>query len=254
MRKTTVLLLAALIASVVPGLSAQDKSVNVGWVYATTPKPGMIKQLEEGRKRHMDFHRKQNDSWTWEIWQVETGDSTGSYVSASFGHSWQDLDAWEQKMGTADLADGAVNLAPYAASTTASIWTVLKDSSRPPTTSDHPKLAEVNHFLLKPGTELDFMDASRKITDAINKTNWAAYYTWYALQDGGEGPHYVLLIYMNGWADLAGPEPEFHAMLEKAMGQHDAEALMHSVNQTIKREWTETVRYRPDLSYVPGTK
>ena len=64
----------------------------------------------------------------------------------------------------------------------------------------------------------------------------------------------MLLIYMNGWADLAGPEPEFPVMLEKAVGRHDAEALMHSVDQSIKREWTETIRYRPDLSYVPGHK
>ena len=119
MRKAVVVCLALFVALAVPGTFGQDKSVNVGWVYATTPKPGMTKQLEEGRKRHMDFHRKQNDTWTWQVWQIETGESTGSYFSTSFGHSWQDLDAWEQKMGTADTADGAVNLSPYAASTTA---------------------------------------------------------------------------------------------------------------------------------------
>ena len=254
MRQTSVRIAGYLCCFGRPGTFGQDKSVNVGWVYETLPKSGMIKQLEEGRKRHMDFHRKQNDTWTWAIWQVETGESTGSYFSTSFGHSWQDLDAWEQKMGTADIADGAANLAPYAASTTASIWMVMKDLSRPPNTNDPPKLAQLNHFLLKPGSERDFTDAIRKISDAINKTNWGAYYTWYDLQDGGEGPHYVLLVYMNGWADLAGPEPEFPMMLEKAVGRHDAEALLHAVDNNIKREWTETIRYRPDLSYVPGHK
>jgi hypothetical protein len=254
MRKATIVLLAVFVALAARGTFGEDRPVNVGWVYETTPKPGMTKQLEEGRKRHMDFHRKQNDTWTWSVWQVETGDSTGSYLSTSFGHSWQDLDAWEQKMGTADTADGAVNLSPYAASTTASIWMVMKEASRPPAGDNPPKLAQVNHFLLKPGSEQDFENDIRKITDAINKANWNTNYEWYSLQDGGEGPHYVLLIYMNGWADLAGPEPEFPAMLEKAVGRHDAEALMHSVYQTVKREWTETIRYRPDLSYVAGHK
>ncbi|HTR65640.1 MAG TPA: hypothetical protein VMH85_07700, partial [Terriglobales bacterium] len=108
------------------------------------------------------------------------------------------------------------------------------------------------HFMLKPGKEGDFSDAAKKITDAITKTNWPVHYIWYQLVDGGEQPHYVLLIFMNGWADLAEPDPPFRAMLEKAMGRHDAEAIMHSIDQSIQREWTETIRFRPDLSYIPA--
>jgi hypothetical protein len=212
--------------------------------------------LEDGRKRHMDFHRKQNDSWEWDVWQIETGDGTGNYLSGTFGHSWADLDAWEEKIGTADTADGNVNLTPYVASQTASIWEILPDSSHVPMPMDKtpPKMAELNHFLLKPGSETEFNDAIKKINDAIVKANWGVYYTWYALQDGGEGPHYVLLLYMKGWADLAEPNPSFGAMLEKAVGKHDAEALQHAFDNSVKREWTETIRYRPDLSYVPAGK
>jgi hypothetical protein len=112
-------------------------------------------------------------------------------------------------------------------------------------------MLEVNHFMLKPGTESDFNDAIRKINDAIVKTDWPVHYSWYALQDGGEGPHYVLTVELKGWADLAEPNPSFDAMLEKAVGKHDANSLTHALDSSVKREWTETIRFRPDLSYMP---
>jgi hypothetical protein len=251
MRKIAIGLLAALVLGLAPAGFAQGTDVNVGWVYFSTPKPGMVKQLEEGRKKHMEFHRKQGDSWTWLVWEIMTGESTGAYLSTTFGHSWKDLDGWETKMGSADTADGQTNLSPYVSSQTASLWMVLKDSSHSATT-EVPKMQQVNHFLLKPGTESDFNDAIRKINDAINKTDWPIHYTWYALQDGGEGPHYVLTINLNGWADLAEPTPSFDSMLEKAVGKHDASGLIHSFDGSVKREWTETIRLRPELSYMPA--
>jgi hypothetical protein len=256
MRKVAICAVVMLLslACLAPFAPAQDKDVEVGWVHAMTIKPGMIKQFEEGRKRHMDWHRKQNDSWSWNLWQIVTGEDTGAYLSVTFGHSWKDLDAWEAKMGDADDADSNTNMVPFLASERASLWMVLKDSSHPGNMSEAPKMAEVNHFLLKPGSEEDFNDAIKKVNDAIVKTDWPVHYTWYALVDGGAGPHYVLVLEMKGWADLAEPNPSFRGMLEKAVGKHDADVLIHSFNHTIEHEWTETIRYRPDLSYVPAPK
>src|SRR5262249_39058921 len=58
MQKRFVLIAVVLVlmASMAVG---QKKPVNVGRVFVTAPKPGMSKQLEEGRKRHMQFHQKQ---------------------------------------------------------------------------------------------------------------------------------------------------------------------------------------------------
>ena len=218
----------------------QDKTANLGRVYVLVPKPGMVKQFEAGRKKHMDFHRKQNDAWSWETWQLETGPHTGSYLSATFGHSFKDFDDWEAKLGTTDAADGEVNLLPYLAPESDNgFWMYLKEMSRPLEGTAMPKMAELNHFQLRPGGQDNFNDAAKKITDAINKSNWPAHYAWYTLVDGGQGPHYVLVLYMNGWADLADPDPPFDTMLEKAMGKHDAQALMHSVDDAVQKEWTE---------------
>jgi hypothetical protein len=236
-------------------LAAQDKAANIGRVYVLVPKPGMVKQFEAGRKKHMDFHRKQNDTWSWETWELMTGPATGSYLSGTFNHTFKDFDDWEQKLGTADGADSEVNLLPYITPEADNgFWMYLKEISRPLESIEMPKMAEVNHFLLKPGGQDNFNDAAKKITDAIGKTNWPAHYSWYSLVDGGQGPHYVLVLYMNGWADLAEPDPPFDAMLEKALGKHDAQALMHAVDDSIQKEWTETMRFRSDMSYIPGAK
>jgi len=253
-RKFTVLCLAVfLVLGCTASLCfAQDKSVNVGRVYVMTPKSGMVKQFEEGRKRHMEFHRKNNDTWSWLTWEIQTGEGTGSYLSTTFGHTFKDFDTWEAKLGAADAADSMANLAPYLTDNGDNgFWMVLNNISHPSDSMEPSKMAEANHFLLKPGREEKFIDAARKINDAIIKSNWGnAHYTWYMLVDGGQQPHLVLLIDMNGWADLAEPEPPLNAMLEKALGRMDAEAVMHTVNESIQREWTETILFRPDLSYM----
>jgi hypothetical protein len=161
MRRVAVLLVGALVCAAVPAAFAQSSDVNVGWVYMSVPKPGMQKQMEEGRKRHMDFHRKQGDTWTWLVWETVTGEGTGTYLATTFGHSWKDLDTWETKMGAADTADGNTNLSPYVSNMTASLWMALKDVSNPGSMTEIPKMEEVNHFLLKPGSEEGFNDVVR---------------------------------------------------------------------------------------------
>lgn len=254
MRKFAVIALAVFVTGAALAALAQDKSVNVGWVYSSVIKPGMTKQFEEGRKRHMEWHRKQHDTWTWETWQIETGEHVGTYLSVTFGHTYQDLDTWEQKLGAADTADAEVNMAPYIAGGDTTLWMYMKEPSRPLPDNKPSKMAQVTHYMVKHGKESDFEDSIRKINDAIGKSTWPFHYAFYSLVDGGEQPHYALVFHMNGWADLAEPEPSFDVMMEKAVGRHDAQAVEHSFDSSVAKQWSETIRYRPDLSYVPAGK
>lgn len=252
--RRTALSLAAL--AFVAGTLAwsQPQTASVGRVYGMTPKPGMVKQFEEGRKRHMDWHRKQNDTWTWDTWVVETGPNTGNYISTTLDHSFKDFDTWEAKLGAGDTADSETNVAPYLGFNDNSFWMLRADISRMPTGNPTAKMLEVNHYLLKPDGGPQFGAAAKKIHEAIVKSNWPVNYAWYSLVDGGEGPHWVLLIYMNGWADLAEPEPSFDTMLKNAVGPEEFANLMQGITKSIKRQWTEVIRHRPDLSYKPAAK
>ena len=71
---------------------AQEDSGNVAEVVCNKVQPGKNSQFEEGVKKHLDWHRRQNDSWTWVAWQVITGEDTGTYCWGTFGHNWEDFD------------------------------------------------------------------------------------------------------------------------------------------------------------------
>ncbi len=254
MRKMVIILATALL--LVPALAAlaQEMPGNVARVIVMQPKPGMTQQFEEGRKRHMDWHRKQNDTWAWETWQVETGDASGSYLSVASGHAWKDFDDWEAKLGKADTEDATKNISPNVAAELSSLWVYLPNISRPAESKAPPKMMSVIHFLVKPEAESGWRNAVRKIHEAIGKTDWPTHYMWYALVNGGETPHYVLLLPRNSYAEMAPPEVSFEAMLEKAMGREDAQALQRTISNSIRREWSELITYRADLSYRPAAK
>jgi hypothetical protein len=255
MKRSRVILFGVLVSLLaMPALAQMKKPESVVRVYVMAPKPGMTQQFEEGRKKHMDFHKKSGDTWTWETWSVETGEGTGNYVSVAGGHAWKDFDAWDEKMGAADTADGDKNLTPYLAANLGSVWMMMTDVSRPRASMTPAKMQEVIHFQLKQGGDGDFNYAIKKITEAINKTNWPVNYTWYALVNGGDQPHYVLVIPHDNWASMAEPDVSFESMIEKAFGHHEAEIVTKSIDRSVQRQWSEMLVFRPELSYMPAGK
>jgi len=230
-------------------LLAAEPPPSVMRAFVTQPKTG----YEAGRKRHMDWHKKQADTWAWFTWEVETGDRTGAFVTGTFGHQWKDFDDWEAKLGKGDTADGALNLAPFVGSQTNGFYQFLADVSRPTEGStEPPPMTELIHYQVKIGSAQEFRSAMKKFHEAIGKSTWKVSYEWYELVDGGEHPSFTLAFPLKGFADLAPPDPPFPAMLEKAMGQYDAQELMKAVDRCTKSVRSEILRYRPDLSYVPA--
>jgi hypothetical protein len=239
---------AALALGVGSPLVAQEKPGTITEVVVTRVKPGMGKQYQEGRKRHAAWHKRQNDTWNWITSEVASGPETGNYVTVTFGHQWKDFDTWEGKFGQGDTADVDLNLGPYSDSTTVAYYEFLADLSRPAATPS--KMSEVVHFLLKPDKESEFRHALQRAHEAIGKTNWPQNYSWYELQNGGEGPHFVLVLPHNSFADMAPPEMSFPAMLTKAFGPYEAGAILEAFGQASKSQWSELLVARPDLSHL----
>jgi hypothetical protein len=249
MRRTGPLVAAALLLGPGAPLVAQEAPGAISQVIVTHAKAGMGKQYQEGRKRHMAWHKKQNDSWIWTTWEVTSGPSTGAFLSLSPGHTWKDFDDWEARLGQGDAMDVDANLTPHAESTTISYYQFLSDLSRPALAT--PKMSEVIHFLLKPEKEVEFRQAQLRVHEAIGKTSWPARYSWYALVNGGEGPHFVLVLPRESYAEMAEPELSFSGMLTKAFGSYEAGVLLGTIAQSAKSQWSELLVYRPDLSHVP---
>jgi hypothetical protein len=250
MRRTRSIVAATLMLGLGAPIAAQETPGTIGQVFLTRVKAGMGKQYQEGRKRHMAWHKKQGDSWTWSTWEVVSGPDTGAYLTFSFGHHWKDFDAWQAKLGQGDSADVDLNLTPYAESTTISYYEYLADLSRP--AAAPAKMSEVVHFLLKPDKEPEFRHTLRRAHEAIGKTNWPVNYSWFVLQNGGEGPHFVLVLPHNSFAEMAEPEMSFPAMPTKAFGPYEAGVILDGFGQATKSQWSELEVYRPDLSHVPA--
>ena len=76
----------------------------------------------------MAWHKSQNDSWSWTVWEITTGEGTGNYLVGSCGHDWKDSDGRE-KFQADDSANANSTMGPYLASETMAYYVQRSDLS-----------------------------------------------------------------------------------------------------------------------------
>lgn len=232
-------------------INAQNAN-NVCRIFFTTPKPGMVAQFEQARIKHMQFHKQQNDTWTWYTWQIATGDNTGSYVTSTCGHAWKDFDEWDKKMGKADAADALAGMGPFEQSATNSFLVYRADMSLGPANRTPAAMDSVTIYRLHPAAQNEFMAAIGKINAALSKQpNWPKTSGWLQLVNGGDNPTFVLLNARQSWAEFAPLDKTPQEVLTEANGKEDSDATYKTIRDSTARLSTETSVYRPDLSYLP---
>jgi len=233
-------------------LNAQNAS-NLCRVYFTRPKPGSEAQLEAGRKKHMQFHKSQNDSWTWTTFTIETGMNAGVYVTSTCGHAWKDFDDWEKRMGKADTADANANLTPHQQASWNGFYVYRSDMSLGAANRPPAPITAVTIYVLHPGAQTEFMEAIKKINDALTKQpDWPKTSGWLQLVNGGEGPTFVLLNSRQNWADFAPLPKSVQDVVTETYGKDQADSIYRMIRNASEHVSTESAVYRPDLSYAPG--
>src|SRR5712675_1431932 len=233
-------------------INAQNAN-NVCRIYFSMPKPGAVQQYEAGRKKHMQFHRAQKDTWTWNTYAIETGDNAGTYVTSSCGHAWKDFDEWDARMGKADTADGATNLSPYVQGGRNGFYVYRSDMSLAPANQPPAPMTAVTIFVLHPGAGTDLIAAVKKINDALGKqADWPKTAGWLQLVNGGEAPTFVLLSARQNWADFAPLAKTTADVLTEAYGKEMSDQIQKTIRDSTAHQFTEAAAYRADLSYVPG--
>ena len=226
---------------------------NVCRVFFVTPKPGAASQLEQARQKHMQFHKRQNDTWTWNTWVIETGDNTGSYVTSTCGHAWKDFDDWDKRLGKADAADATASMGPFEQSSSNRFYLYRADLSLAQPTNPPAPMTAVTVYVLNPLSTINFEDAITKITAALNKQpNWPKTSAWLQLANGGQTPTFVLLTSRQGWADYAPQQKTVREIVTEVYGKEGADAIYKEFRESTAHVYTETAIYRSDLSYVPA--
>lgn len=229
---------------------------NLVEIHINRVKTGMSQQYEAGRKKHMAWHKGQNDAWSWYTWAVLTGQGTGSYVVGSFQHNWKDLDG-RDKFIQADGADAQASMGASLASDEQSYYAYRPDLSVAQEVFPPAPLISVTHFMVSPEGINDFLDGVKKVQDGIKKTGYpqAGASRWYQLVNGGETPHFVLVGDRANWASFQPPtDKTLDSMMEEAYGKEQGAAILSALRKAIRSIQTEALQYRPDLSYVAPSK
>jgi hypothetical protein len=71
---------------------AQEKPGTIASLEFQTPKSGMAKQYEDGRKQKAEWHKQQKDAQPLMVWETVSGDHTGTYIVGRLGQHWADFD------------------------------------------------------------------------------------------------------------------------------------------------------------------
>ena len=214
-------------------------------------RPGTVHDYEAARKKHMAWHKAQNDPWVWEVFEVMTGPDTGSYVIASGDHQWKDMEAWVARMADADAADSQASMGQYIASTEREYWTQLNSISRMPAADKQYPLITVTTFHVKPGSDVALRTAIAKVNAALDAGRFPLPTVWNVLTNGGPSPTYAVVAPRAGLGEMA-PSPSLLEVLEKQLGKPAADALLKSFYDNVISANTELLRLRTDLSYLPN--
>jgi hypothetical protein len=243
----TATILAVVVGALLPTATlAQEGTISRS--YTLTVKAADVAQFEEAYLRHVDWHRQQNDTWTWTMWSSDTGD-LGRYIVISGEHTWADFDS----PPVDEAADGAHAMATfgqYLTSTNSGLGRYMADVSRP--AADPVPMVHVIDYELKAGKEGDFLQVVGKFKDATDKANWPLHYLWFDIVSSGGGTDYVLVLQHPNWASFAPQEMSPAAVLENAFGRQEAQSLLDMFTGTIETSSERIWTLRPDLTYTPG--
>jgi hypothetical protein len=242
-----VMLLAA-----IPGF-AQEKPGTIASLEFQTPKNGMVKQYEDGRKQKADWHKQQKDALPLMVWETVSGDHTGTYLVGRLGQHWSDFDK-PSVPEQADLDEFNKVIGAYVQSVVTRYYELLLKDSKPLDSAVPSKFSVVITYRVRSGRGEDFRSAVTRVTEAIEKTKWPVHYYWYALANGGPVGTYVLVLPRANWADFEekpGMKP-FPEMLKEAFGQEEADSITKRFDASVESETSEIVQFRPDLSYLPN--
>jgi hypothetical protein len=247
------LISASAIALVAACSLAAQEAGNIAALEFQKPKNGMIQQYEAGRKQKAAWHKQQNDPQPLYVWEILSGDDTGTYVVGRFGWHWADFDkpAIPEENDRAEFDKVIGN---SVESVIARYYEFLPKISRPMDSKEPSKFGEIVTFQLRYGKSSDFRSAITRVTEAAEKTKWPVNYEWYTLANGGPTGVYVLAIPHNTWADFE-DKPEvkpFRDMLKEAFGQADADSVVDRIDASVEKETTQVIQFHPELSYLPS--
>jgi hypothetical protein len=231
----------------------QDKPGTLAPLEFQKPKSGMVKQYEDGRKQKAEWHKQQKDPLPLYVWEVMSGEETGSYVVGRLNQHWTDLDK-PAVPDQADVDEFNKVMGPSVQSVVSRYYELLPKVSSPPADSKMSKFSEIISYHVRYGKDAEFNSVLAKITEGIIKTKWPVNFLWFALANGGPTGTYVLAIPRESWGEF-GQNPDmkpFRQMLTEAFGEGESDSIIKRLDSCVEGATSQIDKFRADLSYLPA--
>lgn len=194
------------------------------------PHDGRTVDFEAGYTRHLDWHQKAGDKWSWYGWTIWAGDRQRWFVYATFGHTAEDLAS--PVMPAEDERDNILNVTPHCEFAGNVLYQFLPALSRGDGNGNPQALAraEFTYVDLKPGSEKAFATA---LAAAASKLQGET--LWYRAIAGSASPRYLRI--------------RSRPSLAAIMNEQDEQALPAAANSLIAKTYVEVGIFRPTMSY-----
>lgn len=249
MTRTATLLVGLLVLLPAAPAGAQERSGTITRWYLYTVRSGHDVQWEAAFREHVDWRRRQNDTWTWHTYVIVSGDRLGQYITMSADHAWADFDAAGV---SAHAADASSKLGPHVESLHGGFWSEIVDFSRPPESPPPFPLIQIIDYGVKPGKRAVFERNVAQFGEALDATGFPAAYLWFVKPHGGAAARtFTRIVPRANWAALEpGPRSSYDAM-RATFGEDGLQAWVAAFGESVEWLTSEFWQYRPDLSYVP---
>lgn len=214
------------------------QGVDIGQFAIWKAKDGQLRSFEEGYKQHLNWHKDNGDKWGWYGWFIISGPRYGQFVDATFGHAWADFDNAVKPLD--DMADNKLHVFPFA-----DVQIIFKVVGIPEASSVNT-LGMKTKFIKLVTLTVDDMEQSLKMSEKLKdyySSKQIKFYKTYKVVDGGNINQMILMLGFDNWEDYAKSED-----LNKKIAEFEQILKIDTIRSIV----SETMIYRPDLSFFPN--
>ena len=234
-------------------VAAQSQPGTLAALEFQTPKNGAVTQYEAGRKQKVEWHKQQKDAQPLYVWEILSGDSTGTYIVGRLGQHWSDLDK-PTVPDASDLDTYRKLIASNVQTLVARYYEYMPKLSNPASSMTPSKFSEIITYHVHGDRDSEFRSSIKRFNEAIQKGKVPLTYYWYELVNGGQGETFVLSIPHANWADFEdNPNVKpFRDILKDAFSAVEADEILKEFDASVKGTESEIIQLRDDLSYIPA--
>lgn len=243
------LTLAFLVMPCAPALAAEEPSqptVFQHWVM--WPKAGQAPEFEEAVKAHLAWRKAAGEGFGWSASQTVVGNDLTPYVFRAGPFHWKDLDA-QAEWGVKAEALANWNEQVAAHVDRVEHYLMVWDPEHSLwTDGEEYRYFGVSLLRLKPGVNLSFIDALKRLHKIAAEKEWSHPWGVQWVVGGSEVDLAVVNPYRS-YAEMAEPEPPFVKLAAETLGsEQGAKDLLTQFWASIETSNYLISAPRPDLS------